>query len=191
MDPLLTQTDEDLAKMVQAGDIERFGELVERYEKKLLRYGRKFLSNSNNLEDIVQEVFLKAYRNIQGFDASKKFSSWIYRIAHNEFINELKKSSRTQLSFLEPDLLALHASPENIHSDLEKREVNAMLEKTIGSLEQKYKEVLILYYQEDFSYKQIADILKIPIPTVGIRLSRGKQKLREQYNKFDSKHGPT
>jgi len=84
-------TDEEVAKRVQAGQSEAFGLIVERYEAKLFRYGKKFLSNHENIEDVVQEVFIKVYQNIQSFDSSQKFSPWIYRIAHNTYVNVLKK----------------------------------------------------------------------------------------------------
>ncbi|MCL5666297.1 MAG: RNA polymerase sigma factor [Patescibacteria group bacterium] len=179
-------TDEALAKLVQNGEIEKFGELVERYGKKLERYGRKFLQNSNSLEDLVQDVFLKAYKNIQNFNPDRKFSSWIYRIAHNEFINELKKNSRHPFAFIEPDLLALHPAVENTVSDLEKQEMRQLLESSLESLDQKYREVLILYYEEEFSYKEISDILTIPVATVGIRLQRGKLRLQEAYKRIET-----
>lgn len=96
-------TDEQLALAVQRGDAESFGRLVERYQAKMLRYAYKFLLAGNS-EDAVQEVFIKTYQNINSFDAAQRFSPWIYRIAHNEFINHLKKSGREHLSFLIPIL---------------------------------------------------------------------------------------
>ncbi len=83
-------SDEELARAVQKGDKERFGVLMERYEKKLFRYGRRFLSQKENVEDAVQEVFIKTYQAIQSFDPEQRFSPWIYRIAHNMFVNALK-----------------------------------------------------------------------------------------------------
>ena len=146
---------------------------------------KRFLQYNNNLEDIVQDIFLKAYRNIQSFDTSRKFSSWLYRVAHNEFINEIRKNTRNPFSFLEPDVLALYPSPEATVKDYERKEILHMLEVSINSLEQKYREVLILYYDEEFSYKEIADILKIPMATVGVRLQRAKQRLKLLYKKLD------
>ena len=87
-------TDEDLVLRVKSGGIEAFGFLVERYEDKMKRYARKFLFGYTDIEDTVQKVFIKAYVNIQSFDTSRKFSSWLYRIAHNEFINAIKKKTK-------------------------------------------------------------------------------------------------
>lgn len=108
------QTDEQIAKAVQKGDSEAFGALVERYEPKLLRYAKKFLFNYEDGKDTVQEVFIKAYANIQSFDSSRSFSSWVYRIAHNEFINAIRKKGREPISFFDPDTLFPHpTAPES------------------------------------------------------------------------------
>jgi len=89
------ETDEAIALRVQGGDGEVFGELIERYQAKLSRYARKFLLDPDDAADIVQDIFIKSYQNIQSFDATRRFSPWIYRIAHNEFVNALKKTSVT------------------------------------------------------------------------------------------------
>src|SRR6185369_16155577 len=83
----LMKSDEQIVEEVQKGDTDAFGVLVERFEPKLLRYGRKFLATEEDIEDIAQDVFLSAYKNIQSVDTSLKFSPWIYRIAHNAFAN--------------------------------------------------------------------------------------------------------
>ena len=89
MEEMKNTTDEELALLVQKGDKEKFGLLMKRYDPKLSRYGRKFLSRKENIDDIVQDIFISTFQNIQGFDVSLKFSSWIYRIAHNAFVNAL------------------------------------------------------------------------------------------------------
>ncbi len=178
----LNTSDEAVVLEVQHGNKDVFGVLMERYEKKLLRYGRKFLSEKENIEDIVQEVFIKAYQNIQSFDTSQKFSPWIYRIAHNTFINALKKKSRNPLYLFDFDTLLYHPIYEN-PDDKEKdqQEMRVMVDKGLDGLSQKYKEIIILHYLEELSYKEIADVLRIPIGTVGIRLKRAKDALKKVY----------
>lgn len=178
----LNQTDEAIIRLVQSGRMELFGVLVRRYEAKLLRYARKFLFGYQDAEDIVQEVFLKAYVNIQNFDTSKKFSAWLYRIAHNEFINAIKKRGRERLPFLNLDTLFPHpASRETTDREINKKESQQILNQCLGKLDPKYREPLVLYYFEELSYKEIADVLHIPVPTVGIRLKRGKQIMKSFY----------
>jgi RNA polymerase sigma-70 factor (ECF subfamily) len=180
MDDTDRLTDEALARLVQEGDVERFGELVQRYQAKLLRYGRRFLAGREDIEDIVQDVFLKAYGNIQGFDPTRSFSSWVYRIAHNAFVNKLRMNSKAR--FLLGDIDTLIAHPTYEEPAIAHRDEEIMREAVregLGSLPPLYSEVLILYYLEELSYKDIAEVLHIPVGTVGIRISRAKKLLKD------------
>jgi RNA polymerase sigma-70 factor (ECF subfamily) len=174
-------TDESIALKVQNGDAELFGELVERYQAKLLRYGRKFLSNADDAQDIVQDIFIKSYQNIQSFDTSRRFSPWIYRIAHNEFVNALKKHATRRVVFeFDMDTVFPHlAAPETADSAALERDLRATLEGHLDKLDAKYREPLILYYLESMDYKEISDILQIPVSTVGVRLARARAQLKK------------
>jgi RNA polymerase sigma-70 factor (ECF subfamily) len=176
--------DEEIARRVQKGDRELFGILVRRYEAKILRYARKFLFDYEDAADLVQEVFLKAYVNIQSFDTSKKFSSWLYRIAHNEFINAIKKKGREHLSLFDLDILFPHPiAREETDRESNVRELRQTLNKILGQIDVKYREALVLYCFEELSYREIADILHVPISTVGIRLNRGRKIMKSLYQK--------
>lgn len=174
-------TDEQIAERVKAGDKEIFGLFVERYEKKLLRYGKKFLARSEDIEDVVQDVFVKAYQHIQGFDSSLRFSPWIYRIAHNTFVNELRKSTRRPfLPFDFDELVSYQVYEDPAAAEREHADMLRILDTGLEQVQAKYKEILILYYLESLSYKEIADVLQIPIGTVGIRLKRAKDMLKKE-----------
>lgn len=173
-------TDENLAQEVQNGNTHIFGSLVERYEKKLMRYAKRFLFDYADAEDMVQEVFIKAFKNIQGFNTTRSFNSWIYRIAHNEFINEIKKRGREPLSFFDPDTLFPHPiAPKQADDELKEKELKTLVDTFVNKLAPKYREPLVLYYYEDLSYEQIAEILHIPVSTVGVRINRAKQFLKK------------
>jgi len=182
----MNKTDEEIALLVQKGDKEAFGVLIERYEKKIIRYGRKFLNNSADIEDLVQEVFIKTYININGFNTSKRFSPWIYRIAHNEFVNALKKKKSERLHFIDGDTVFPHiASKERADKETDERELRELLDKGLDHLDNKYREPLLFFYMEGMSYKDIADILQIPVSTVGVRVNRGKTALQKIYKKLN------
>lgn len=179
-------TDEDIAKAVQKGNIDLFGELVGRYEVKLKRYGRRFLSGEDDIEDLVQDALIKAYENIQSFKTSMRFSPWMYRIAHNTFVNALKKQSKYGVSVFDPDVILPFlpaketADQDTLDAEL-KKEIDALLE----SLPAKYREVIVLHYIEELSYKEISEVLKIPTTTVGVRIMRAKKQLQKMYKDFD------
>jgi len=178
--PVLQEsTDEGIAQQVQSGDTEAFGVLVERYEAKMLRYGRKFLFNYDDVEDAVQTVFIKAYSNIQSFNIARKFSSWLYRIAHNTFINMIKKKGREPLLFFDPDVILFHSVPDDrADKEVELRGMREVLDQGLDKLDSKYREVLVLYYFEEKDYREIAEILHVPVATVGVRLKRARERLK-------------
>jgi len=184
------KTDEEIAFGVQKGDVQLFGTLVERYEAKLQRYAKKFLFGYHDSQDVVQDVFLKAFSNIRGFDTNRKFSSWIYRIAHNEFINAIKKRGHEPLTFFDSDTLFPHpVAAENVEREIDIKQIQEILNKCLDKLDVKYREPLVLYYFQDLDYLSISEVLHIPVSTVGVRLNRGKIILREIYEQLTEKHG--
>ncbi len=186
-DRLVSQTDEEIVVRVQQGDSELFGVLMERYYKKLLRYGKRFVSDSAAIEDSVQDIFISTYKTINSFNPSLKFSSWLYRIAHNAFVNALRKQQRSHIPVpsFDLDVIIPHSVDEDAPpSEEELRAMREMIDRGLEKVKPKYREVLILHFLEDFSYKDISDILKIPIGTVGIRVMRGKEALRKACEAF-------
>ncbi|PIR98171.1 MAG: hypothetical protein COT89_00450 [Candidatus Colwellbacteria bacterium CG10_big_fil_rev_8_21_14_0_10_42_22] len=180
------KTDEEIILLVKTGDLEAFSILVERYRERIIRYAKKFLIGYDDAEDLVQEVFIKAYINIKGFDDSRKFSSWLYRIAHNEFINAIKKRKNEPVPFFDPDSIFPHPiAKERADAEIVRKETKKIIEKTLDKLKPKYREPLILYYFEDMTYKQIADVMRIPISTVGIRIKRAKEKAKLEFEKLN------
>ena len=176
-------SDEALAARVQSGDEAAFAALMERYTGKLLRYGRRFLSGDPALGDTVQDIFVAVYQNIKDFDAARKFSPWIYRIAHNAFVDVLRQKSKEPLYVMDLDTVVPHAAYEDPSArEKEFEEIRVLLEKGLATLPSAYREIIDLYYFEQFSYKDIADVLHIPIGTVGIRLSRAKRALKKQFS---------
>ena len=179
-------SDEQIAKLVQNGDSDAFGELITRYESKLKRYARKFLNTDDEIDDLVQDVFIKSYTNIQSFNTELRFSPWIYRIAHNTFVNELKRKSKHSMHLFDIDtILPFAAAEETTDGELLEEELRSEIEAHIQDLQPKYREVIVLHYFESLSYKEISDILQIPVSTVGVRMSRARKKLKENYKHND------
>ena len=175
------RTDEQLISLIRAGDNELFGEIIDRYEAKLTRYIKRFIQQSDDVTDILQNVFIKVYVNLQSFDTSRLFNSWIYRIAHNEAVTYLKKRGNEKVSFLDFDVVFPHPfAKETADKYTLDEELKAVLDSSLSSIPLKYREVLVLYYYEELSYQEIADVLRIPIATVGVRLKRAKEQLQKQ-----------
>lgn len=177
-------SDEKLVEMIKRGTPRTYRELVKRYRSKIFAYLFRLVGHRDEAEDLLQNVFVKVYSNIGKVDTRKKFSSWIYRIAHNEAVNFLKKRSRRQLISIEDiqsskdklEIVDMAKSPIDAWIGKElKREMKEALEK----LPPKYKEVLILRYYLEKTYEEISEILNRPVNTVGTLLNRAKKKLLE------------
>ena len=176
--------DEEIVSFIQKGNTEIFEILIVRYSEKLDRYIRKFLSNREDVEDILQDIFIKCFVNIQSFNTDQKFSPWIYRIAHNEAVNLLKKNSGKPFSFdIFGETFFTHPkAKENSENEAEREILKKHLDEILNDLDQKYKEIIVLYFYEELSYKDISDILKIPISLVGVRIQRGKEQIKKILN---------
>lgn len=166
-----------------------FGVIIERYESKLKRYIMRLgVHNHDDQLDVLQEIFIKAYKNLNSFDTSLTFSSWIYRIAHNEAISWYRKKNVRPEGHLiadGEDVLGLVSSKEDAAEIAFDKNINAEeLTKALETIELKYREVLILRYFEHKEYEEISDILKIPSGSVGTLIYRGKKQL---YNALNSK----
>jgi RNA polymerase sigma-70 factor (ECF subfamily) len=187
VDNIPERTDEELAKL-SVSDTALFGELIKRYEETLLRYVmRRSHTTKEDAEDIVQNSFIKMYRNLNDFDASLRFSSWAYRITHNELIDWYRKQkSKPQfvVSSDDEDIFANIAGDMNIEKEAIEDETKKEIVAVIKTLDPKYQEIITLRFFEDKSYEEISDILEIPPGTVAIRLSRAKKILEEKLKVF-------
>ena len=176
-----TDSDESLAKAALKNEA-AFGTLIDRYDAKLRRYVRRLgVHRPEDQDDVLQEVFIKVYRNLNGFDETLSFSSWIYRITHNESISWYRKENvrpEGHLVSAGDDIVGLlQSDSDSAESVLSRKFDTAALESALLGLDDKYREVLILRFFEYKEYDEISDILKIPIGSVGTLIHRAKKKL--------------
>jgi len=181
------KTDEELVIMVLEQGQGYFFNLMRRYESKLLRYIRRLTSVSDDdAQDILQEVFIKVYQNLNDFNLKQKFSSWIYRIAHNEVINNFRKSKSRgkDLVFkIDDELFQNISSKLNLDEEIDGKIKREVILNKINNLDEKYKEILVLKYFEDKDYKELSFILKKPIGSVGTLINRAKKQLADEIEK--------
>jgi RNA polymerase sigma-70 factor (ECF subfamily) len=162
-----------------------FGVLMERYETPLLRYIHRISSfDHDDAEDILQESFIKAYRNLNDFDHDSKFSSWMYRIVRNQTIDVARKRKiRVTVSIDEHDLSHILRATTDIEDETARKYDLARINIAVRSLPETYREALILRFLEEKSYEEIMDILHLPKGTVATLISRGKKLLHEHLRK--------
>jgi len=160
--------------------------LMKRYELSLMNYIRKLSGLSQaDVEDTLQEVFILAYQNLNDYNDDFKFTSWIYRIAHNHTISLFRKrnKSKQDVSWDEKDLEQLIQSDFDLEKNLLQQNDYHNLLQSIDTLPLKYKEVLLLKFIEGKDYQQISDILRKPIGTIGTLINRAKKKLLQEIKK--------
>lgn len=173
------QTDSDIVRLVISGDDNAYSVIVEKYEAKLLRYATFLVHDYDIASDVIQETFIKSYINLNSFNLNKVFSSWIYRILHNEAINIIKKNkvipNFTDKGIVDDYIAVGFSTDKKLDSDLLKGGVL----KCMSKMDIKYKEILMLYYFDQLKYDEISDVLRIPISTVGVRIKRAKLELKK------------
>ncbi len=177
------------AEVVAQALLERdaFGVLIERYEAKLDRYVRRLgVGRKEDRQDVLQDIFIKVYRNLHAFDQSLSFSSWVYRIAHNETMSWFRKRKARPDHTLVDDGEEALSFVSDVHTADESallREDQDVVRRALAELPQKYRDVLLLRFFEEKSYEEISDILHIPIGTVATLVFRAKDRLRHLLEK--------
>ncbi len=175
MSNLSKSTDEEIVKIARTKDKEVYAFLIKRYQKKLIRYANYLINDENVAADAVQEGFIRAYISLNSFDLKKKFSSWIYRIVHNQAMTIISRYKQHQ-----PMNNAFEIESEiNLEDDLIKKELIQHVQNCLKQMPVLYREPLSLYYLEEKTYEEISDILRIPTGTVGTRINRAKILVRK------------
>ena len=177
-------TDEILIARFQQGDVQAFDVLVRRYKDQLLNYVYRFVGNRVDAEDIVQETFLRVFKNKHYYKEIAKFSTWVYTIAGNLAKTELRRRKRRRLfsvsnfvnderDFEIPD--KSRTPDQQVDGSIK----DDYIQKAIEKLPPKFKEVILLRDVQGFAYEEISQILNIPLGTVKSRVNRGRLKLQE------------
>lgn len=180
----VTKTDNELVKL-SLDNPDHFSCLTSRYESKLLHYIMRISKfRIEDAGDVLQDVFVKTYYNLNDFDENLKFSSWIYRIAHNQTVSEIrKKVVRPTIPFEKEDIDKFE-DVFDITREIDNNFDREMIDKILSKMDEKYREVLILRFLDEKDYLEIADILKKPVSTVGNLILRGKKIFKEEYEKL-------
>lgn len=183
-------TDEELVALARHVDPGYYEEIVGRYRKKLLPYLWRLIGASEEAEDLLQNVFIKVFEHLADFDLTRKFSAWIYRIAHNEAVNYLKKKSYRRLIAWEDitnvkESVGVADERETPQEARMRDEARIEVRKALNTLPKKYKEILQLRYYLDKSYAEMSRILKKPENTVASTLNRAKKQLFRALDKRD------
>lgn len=162
-----TATDSQLLEKAKKNNSEAFGELVKRNQDFIFRTALSYLKNREVARDIVQDVFIKAYRGLPYFRDDAQFTTWLYRICKNQCLNIIRHHKLETGERIKKEEGAESSTP-----------LRVSLRKLIDKLSEEYQEIIMLRYFQDLKYDEIARHLGIPVSTVKIRLYRAKRELK-------------
>ncbi len=173
---MVTISDEELVtNFRKTGDIKFFEELVNRYKDNIYNFTLRYLSQREDTEDLVQNIFVKVYFKLDKYDETKaSFKTWIYRVSKNTIYNK----------FRERKLSSLDDDPTDPHKEEDTYEREHLVQTALNKIGKKYKIVLLMYYMEGFSYNEISEILNVPLGTVKTRIRRAKEAIKNELNGY-------
>ncbi|MEI6378922.1 MAG: sigma-70 family RNA polymerase sigma factor [Candidatus Falkowbacteria bacterium] len=176
-------TDEALIEQIKTNP-DYFLCIMNRYEAKLKRYITRLGSFSpEEADDVLQEVFIKIYKNINDFDPQLKFNSWAYRIAHNHVVSVFRHNSARPVSWgAEPEDFANIKDEFDLAISIDDGLLRQQIERVIGELKPQYREVLYLKFLEEKSYEELSDILKKPMGTVATLIHKAKKEFKNKWS---------
>jgi RNA polymerase sigma-70 factor (ECF subfamily) len=189
-------TDAELVQQTLDGDRRAFGVLVERHQKQIFALVSKLIRDQNEVEDVAQECFIRAYKALGTFRGDAQFSTWVYRIVYNTCLTRREQQARRQdreISMFAENEQADDQPREFEDEDgplpdevFEATDVRERLLKHLENMPVHYRAVLVLYYYEERSYQEIADALDLPMNTVKVHLLRAKKRLKKLLTESDA-----
>lgn len=188
--PIPPTSDEELVAAILQGDEGRFGDLVDRYQGRLINYLARMVRGSEEAHDLAQEVFLKVYQALDRFDPRYRFSTWIFRVAQNAAIDTLR---RRRLRFQSPSRESSDGeereweppSPERgPYGEARNRERAVAIRQAVDALPGEYRELIALRHYAELSYEEIATVKRLPLGTVKNKLFRARQTLKQTLGEY-------
>lgn len=188
IDPLLAENskDEDLV-LLTLDNQDYFAEIIKRYQVRLFNYIIRISGlSAEDAEDVLQDVFLKTYLNLNEFDRDQKFSSWAYAITHNQVISQFRKKKARPEGHavnLEDNAAKNLMMDFDLFKDLDLRRAKELINQILEKLDPKYREILVLKFLTEQSYQEISDIIKKPLGTVASMMNKAKEEFRNEVKK--------
>ena len=180
-------SDEKLILRFQEGDINAYNELVKRYKDRLLNFVLRYFNNVEQAEDVVQDTLIKLYTHASYYKNVAKFSTWIFTIAKNNALTELRKNKRKKTDSLWTDdgqVIDINSKEESLDSKVQNEIAIDQLNKYLDEIPENFRMAVVLRDFQELSYEEISKILEIPIGTIKSRINRGRIQLAEKMKHF-------
>ena len=183
---LTAVTDRELVATAVSGVEGSFEELVRRYQRPISAYVYRMVVNYESALDLTQEIFIKVYSSLRRYREEFKFSTWIYKIAHNSAVDHLRRNATREQSLVvgpEGDQFDLPVESTRLtpEQESERKERRGEIESVVRTLPANYRELIILRHSQDLSYEEIVEVTGLPLGTVKNRLFRAREMMRQQF----------
>ena len=180
-------SDEKLILRFQEGDINAYNELVKRYKDRLLNFVLRYFNNVEQAEDVVQDTLIKLYTHASYYKNVAKFSTWIFTIAKNNALTELRKNKRKKTDSLwteDGQIIDINSKEESLDSKVQNEIAIDQLNKFLDEIPENFRMAVVLRDFQELSYEEISKILEIPNGTIKSRINRGRIQLAEKMKHF-------
>ena len=180
-------SDEKIILRYQEGDINAYNELVKRYKDRLLNFVLRYFNNVEQAEDVVQDTLIKLYTHASYYKNVAKFSTWIFTIAKNNALTELRKNKRKKTDSLwteDGQIIDINSKEESLDSKVQNEIAIDQLNKFLDEIPENFRMAVVLRDFQELSYEEISKILEIPIGTIKSRINRGRIQLAEKMKHF-------
>jgi|TARA_S200000501_G_scaffold139771_1_gene132161 RNA polymerase sigma-70 factor (ECF subfamily) len=180
-------SDEKLILRFQEGDINAYNELVKRYKDRLFNFVLRYFNNAEQAEDVVQDTLIKLYTHASYYKNIAKFSTWIFTIAKNNALTELRKNKRKQTDSLwteDGKVIDINSKEESLESKVQNEIAIDQLNKFLDEIPENFRMAVVLRDFQELSYEEISTILEIPIGTIKSRINRGRIQLAQKMKHF-------
>ncbi|MFT5885045.1 MAG: RNA polymerase sigma factor (sigma-70 family) [Arcticibacterium sp.] len=173
--------EEALIEAVLEGNQEAYGRFVKQYERLVFYVVQKLVDREEDVEDLAQDIFMKVFKHLKNFKRESKLSTWISQIAYRESLNYLKKQKRfTESKVEEHEFLQLADTAKTPEELSTSSDIGVLVKHAVSLLPEHYRQVLVLYHMEEFSYPEIGEITGMPEGTVKNYIFRARKLLKEQ-----------
>ena len=179
-------SDGDIIAGTVAGRLDGFEELVRRYQRPITGYVFRMVGEYESALDVTQEVFIKVYNSLHKYSSEYKFSTWLYRIAHNAAVDHLRRNSVTPQSLEAENAdgsyqIQIESRASSPEQDRERSEWRTEIDSVVRTLPTAYRDLIMLRHGQDMSYDEIAEVTGLPLGTVKNRLFRARELMREMF----------
>ncbi len=173
-----THTDNELVQKAKDEDTGAFSVLVDRYRQKVFQTCMGFVHNTDDAEDLTQEIFVKAWNALRSFDERAAFSTWLYRIAVNKSINHTRKMKLRSFTGINDEVTESGYVDENAENNLMRSEQRAQIKSAVSKLKSRQKKAFVLFYYQELSLTEVADVLEMSPKATESLIFRARKKLQ-------------